>query len=87
VFLGGQFLAVLGIYQVLRLDMPEHLFFAKLAFQQYLGQNKHAVVHVGVVVEVVAHITQTDFPLYVLKHTKSFENIVDILIFILVFLD
>lgn len=56
VFLGGQSLAVLGIYQVLRLDMSEHLFFAKLAFQQYLWQNKHAIVHVGVIVEVIAHI-------------------------------
>ena len=55
-FLGGQFFAVLGIYQVLRIDMSEHLFFAKLAFQQNLRQNKHAVVHVGVIVEVIAHI-------------------------------
>lgn len=69
VFLGGQFLAVLGFYQVLGFDMPEHLFFAKLAFQQYLGQNKHAVVHVGVIVKVVAYITQTDFSLHVLKYT------------------
>ena len=87
VFLRGQVLAVLGFYQVLRLDMPEYLFLAKLAFQQHLGQNKHAVVHVGVIVEVVAYIAQTDFSLHVLKHTKSFENIVDVLILVLVFLD
>ena len=86
-FLGGQFLALLSVYQVLGFDMSEHLFFAKLTFQQYLGQNKHAVVHVGVIVEVVAYIAQTHFALYVLKHTKSFENVINVLIFILVFLD
>jgi hypothetical protein len=87
VFLGGQVLAVLGVYQVSWLDMPEHFLLAKLAFQQHLGQNKHAVVHVGVVVVVVAYVAQAYFSLHVLKHTKAFENIINVLIIILVFFD
>ena len=87
VFLRGQVLAVLGFYQVSWLDVSEYLFFAKLAFQQYLGQNKHAVVHVGIVVEIVAHIAKAHFSLHVLKHTKAFENVINVLIIILVFFD
>ena len=84
-FLQSQFVAIICINQVFGVDMSKHFLITILSFKQHLRQNEHAVVHIWVWIEIVAHITQAHLSIHILKHTKPFEDVCHVFIIVLVF--